>query len=147
MTEARNQMGVYLDPGTPEPLNPVLLLWRATWQRTALLTGICLIPLLILGKWQIAAGVFAGSVLLLGDIMALKAPIDMMLRRVSGAKRPWIFVLSLLRIVVLGAALLVLIKFRIAHVLGAFVGVTIPLVAMVSAATLKPQAASPKPEI
>ena len=126
MTERSNQGTMEVsNQGTKEPrnqtevsLNPALLspdsLWRSTWQRTALLTEVCLVPLLILGRWQIAAGVFFGSLLLLGDIMALKAPIDTMLRQVAAEKRPWVFVLSLLRIVVLGAGLLVLIKFRIA---------------------------------
>jgi len=141
--EPRNQAGVYLNPGTPGPLNPILSLWRATWQRTALLTGVCLVPLMILGKWQIASGVLFGSLLLLGDIAALKAPIDMMVRQVAAEKRPWVFVLSLFRIVILGAVLLVLIKLRIAHVFGVFIGVTIPLVAMVMAAVLQPQVPSP----
>jgi len=149
IVESRNQASPS-NPQVSEFSNPVLenpaSLWRTTWQRAALLTGVCLLPLLILGKWQIGAGVFAGSALLLGDIMALKAPIDMMVRQVAEAKRPWVFVLSLLRIVVLGTVLLALIKFRIAHVLGVFIGVTMPVVAMVSAAVLKPRATSHKPQ-
>jgi hypothetical protein len=101
-----------------------------------------LLPLLILGKWQIAAGVFAGSALLLGDIYALKAPLDMMVRRTAAGKRAWVFALGLLRIVVLGGVLFVLVKYRVASILGMFVGVTLPVVAMVSAVIITPRTAS-----
>jgi len=125
-----------LKPGTPDPLNPVARLWQMTWKRTALLTAVCLLPLLVLARWQIALGVLAGSLLLLGDILVLKAPLDLMVRRVSEARRVWLFALTLLRIVALGAILLVLIKFRIANVFGVFAGVTLPLVALVWSALL-----------
>jgi len=95
------------------------------------LTAVCLLPLLILGKWRIALGVFAGSLLLLGDIYALKAPLDLLVRRTAAAKRVWVFSLFLLRIVVLGALLLVLVRFRVAAVLSIFAGVSLPLAAMV----------------
>jgi hypothetical protein len=130
--------------GVLDSSNPVLLLWRLTWHRTALLTGVCLLPLLILGKWQIAAGVFAGSVLLLGDIYVLKAPLDTLVRRVAAGKRAWVFALGLLRIVVLAGVLFVLVKYRVASILGMFIGVTLPVLAMASAVIIKPQATSYK---
>jgi hypothetical protein len=146
--ESGNQGKDNLNPGILDSSNPVFsspdLLWRSTSLRTALLTGVCLLPLLILRKWQIAAGVFAGSVLLLGDIYALKAPLDMMVRRTATGKRAWVFALGLLRIVVLAGVLFVLVKYRVASILGMFIGVTLPVVAMVSAVIIKPQATSRK---
>ena len=150
MTEERNQ-GIEdsriqadggLNPGILEASNPAFpgpdLLWRSTCRRTAVLAGACLLPLLVLAKWRIAAGVFAGSVLLLGDIYALKAPLEIMVRRTAAGKRAWVFALGLLRIVVLGGVLFVLVKYRVASILGIFIGVTLPVVAMVSAVVVKP---------
>ena len=142
MIEDRNQGKDNLNPGILDSSNSILLLWRLTWQRTALLTGVCLLLSLILRKWQIAAGVFAGSVLLLGDIYALKAPLEMMVRNTAAGKRVWVFALGLLRIVVLGGILFVLAKYRVASIPGMLIGVTLPLLAMASAALLQSQTAN-----
>jgi hypothetical protein len=135
-----------VNPEILESSNPVSLLWRLTWQRTLLLTGAGLVLSLVLRKWQIAAGVLAGSVLLLGDIYALKAPLEMMVRSIAAGKRVWVFALGLLRIVVLGGILFVLAKYHVASIPGMFIGVTLPVLAMVSAAVRTSAATSPKPQ-
>jgi hypothetical protein len=106
--------------------------WQMTWKRTVILTAFCSLAVLIFTSWQIALGVFLGGLVLLGDIYLLKAPLDAMLKRVSNKKYSWIMVFSLLRIIVLGAALLVIVKFHIANIIGIFLGVTIPIIAIVS---------------
>jgi hypothetical protein len=73
-----------------------------------------------------------GGLVLLGDIYLLKAPLDTMLERVKNKKYPWIMVLSFLRIIVLGAVLLAIVKFHIANIIGVFIGVTIPMVSIIS---------------
>jgi len=144
--EPGNQVGISLNPGILESSNPTFLniglLWRLTWQRTLLLTGVGLLLSLILRKWQIVAGVFAGSVLLLADIYALKAPLEMMVRNTAAGRRVWVFALGLLRIVVLGGILFVLAKCHVASIPGMFIGVTLPVLAMVSAVLIKPRATS-----
>jgi hypothetical protein len=106
--------------------------WQMTWKRTLILTVLCSLALLIFSSWQVAFGVLLGGLVLLGDIYLLKAPLDAMLKRVSNKKYPWIMVFSLLRIIVLGAVLLVIVKFHIANVIGVFFGVTIPIISIVS---------------
>ena len=105
-------------------------LWQMTWKRTAILTAICVLPLLAVAQWPMALGTLLGGALFLGDIYALKAPLDMMLRRTSAGKRAWVFLLGLLRILILAAVLFVLVKFRIASIFGIVIGVTMPIVAI-----------------
>ncbi len=106
--------------------------WQMTWKRSVILTALCSFVLLILINWQVALGVALGGLVLLGDIYLLKAPLDTMLERVKNKKYPWIMVLSLLRIIVLGVVLLVIVKFHIANIIGIFIGVTIPMVSIAS---------------
>ena len=106
--------------------------WQMTWKRSIILTALCSLVLLILINWQVALGVMFGGLVLLGDIYLLKAPLDVMLERVKNKKHPWVMVLSLLRIIVLGVVLLLIIKFHIANIIGIFIGVTIPMVSIVS---------------
>jgi hypothetical protein len=106
--------------------------WQMTWKRSVILTALCSLVLLILINWQVALGVILGGLVLLGDIYLLKAPIDSMLERVKNKKYPWVMVLSLLRIIVLGVVLLVIVKFHIANIIGIFIGVSIPMVSIIS---------------
>ncbi len=106
--------------------------WQMTWKRSVILTALCSFVLLILINWQVALGVALGGLVLLGDIYLLKAPLDTMLELVKNKKYPWIMVLSLLRIIVLGVVLLVIVKFHIANIIGIFIGVTIPMVSIAS---------------
>ena len=106
--------------------------WQMTWKRSVILTALCSFVLLILINRQVALGVALGGLVLLGDIYLLKAPLDTMLERVKNKKYPWIMVLSLLRIIVLGVVLLVIVKFHIANIIGIFIGVTIPMVSIAS---------------
>lgn len=106
--------------------------WQMTWKRSIILTALCSLVLLILINWQVALGVMLGGLVLLGDIYLLKAPLDAMLERIKNKKHPWIMVLSLIRIIVLGVFLLVIVKFHIANIIGIFIGVTIPMVSIIS---------------
>lgn len=106
--------------------------WQMTWKRSVILTALCSFVLLILINWQVASGVMLGGLVLLGDIYLLKAPLDAMLERIKNKKHPWIMVLSLIRIIVLGVFLLVIVKFHIANIIGIFIGVTIPMVSIIS---------------
>jgi hypothetical protein len=106
--------------------------WQMTWKRSVILTALCSLVLLILINWQIALGVMLGGLVLLGDIYLLKAPLDTILERVKNKKYSWVMVLSLLRIIVLGAVLLVIVKFHIANIIGIFIGATIPMVSIIS---------------
>lgn len=111
--------------------NPAIF-WQLTWRRTLILIALCALPLLLLAGIGMALGVLLGGLLLLADIYLLKAPLGMMLDRVRSRKRPWILALGLLRIVVLGVLLFLLIKFQVANVMGLLVGVTLPIVAIVT---------------
>jgi hypothetical protein len=106
--------------------------WQMTWKRSIILTALCSLVLLILINWQVALGVMLGGLVLLGDIYLLKAPLDAMLERIKNKKHPWIMVLSLIRIIVLGVFLLVIVKFHIANIIGIFIGATIPMVSIIS---------------
>jgi hypothetical protein len=106
--------------------------WQMTWKRSIILTALCSLVLLILINWQVALGVMLGGLVLLGDIYLLKAPLDAMLERIKNKKHPWIMVLSLIRIIVLGVFLLVIVKFHIANIIGIFIGTTIPMVSIIS---------------
>jgi hypothetical protein len=66
----------------------------------------------------------------------------MMVRNTAAGKRVWVFALGLLRIVVLGGILFVLAKYRVASIPGMLIGVTLPLLAMASAALLQSQTAN-----
>ena len=112
--------------------NNIAEFWQMTWKRSVILITLCSLMLLILINWQVALGVIIGGLALLGDIYLLKAPLDTMLERIKNKKHPWIMVLSLLRIIVLGAVLLVIVKFHIANIIGVFIGVTIPMVSIIS---------------
>jgi hypothetical protein len=98
---------------------------------TLFLTVAASIALLAFGLWRVALGTAIGAALLVADIYLLKAPFDMMLGRVARRKRPWVLALSLGRIVILGAVLLLLVKFRLANVFGLFIGVTLPMLAII----------------
>jgi hypothetical protein len=106
--------------------------WQMTWKRSIILTALCSLVLLILINWQVALGVMLGGLVLLGDIYLLKAPLDAMLERIKNKKHPWIMVLSLIRIIVLGVFLLVIVKFHIANIIGIFIGATIPMASIIS---------------
>jgi len=121
-----------MNSSTHELMDSPTHLWQVTWKRTAILAAVCIIPLMILARWQFALGVGLGALFLLGDIYLLKAPLEMMVSRVASNKRPWVMLVSLLRIVLAGAVLLILVKFRVANVFGLFVGVTLPVLAMAS---------------
>jgi hypothetical protein len=96
------------------------------------LVVVCAIPLVAFRHWPVALGVAIGAGLLVGDIYLLRAPLDLMQGRVARRKRPWILALTLGRIIILGAVLLLLVKFRIANVFGLFLGVTLPPVAILA---------------
>jgi hypothetical protein len=98
---------------------------------TLVLTVAAAIALLAFGLWRVAVGTAIGAGLLVADIYLLKAPFEMMLGMVARRKRPWVLALSLGRIIILGLVLLLLVKFRLANVFGLFIGVTLPMIAIV----------------
>jgi len=106
--------------------------WQMTWKRTAILIGFFSLLLLILTNWRIALGVLFGGLFFLVDIYLIKVPLEDMLKRTTNKKFQWILAFSLLRIIIIGIVLLVLIKFHIINVIGAFFGVTIPMLSIVS---------------
>ncbi len=106
--------------------------WRLTWKRSLILTAMSFILALILVKWQIAIGILLGGLVLLGDIYLLKLPLDVMLERTRNKKHTWVLLFSFLRIVLLAAILLIIVKFHIANIMGIFVGVTLPIIAIIS---------------
>jgi hypothetical protein len=112
--------------------NNIAEFWQMTWKRSVILIMLCSLILLRLINWQVALGVIFGGLVLLGDIYLLKAPLDTLLERAKNKKRPWIMALNLFRIIVLGAFLLVIVKFHIANIIGVFIGATIPMVSIVS---------------
>ena len=104
---------------------------RAIGVWTLALTVLAILVLFGVGLFRIAPGVIVGAALMVGDIYLLRAPIGLMTGRVARNKRPWILALTLGRMVLLGAALLLLIKFHVVSVLGLFIGVTLPIPAIV----------------
>lgn len=108
------------------------LFWQATWKRTLILVILCALPMLVLAQGRNALGVVLGGLLLLADIYMLKAPLELLVRRVANRKRTWIMALGLLRIIAVAALLLLIVKFRFAGLAGLFLGVSLPIVAIVS---------------
>jgi len=106
--------------------------WQMTWKRTSILIFTSGLILLITTKWQIALGVLLGGLVFLFDIYLLKKPLEMMSQDKPGSKYPLILFFSLLRIIILGVILLIIIKYRIANIIGVFLGVSIPIVSIFS---------------
>jgi hypothetical protein len=106
--------------------------WQMTWKRTIILVGLFATLLLILTSWQIALGVLLGGLILLGDIYLLKVPLETILKRTTNKKYQWVLFLSLVRIIILGAVLLFIIKFHVTNIIGVFIGVTLPILSIVS---------------
>jgi hypothetical protein len=96
------------------------------------LTGIVFAALLVIGQWRGALDVVLGAGLFLVDIYLLRLPLELMLGRVTRSKRPWFLALTLARLVALGLVLFLIVRFRIAGPAGLFLGVTLPLAALVS---------------
>jgi hypothetical protein len=103
-----------------------------TWKRTSILIFICGLILLITTKYQIALGVLSGGLVFLLDIYLLKKPLEMMAEGKPSRKYPLILFFSLLRIIILGVILLIIIKYRIADIIGVFLGVTLPIASICS---------------
>jgi hypothetical protein len=136
----------FLAPGSC--LDNPHVLWQQTWKRSLILTLLCAAPVLIFSGWKQAFGVVVGAGILVGDIYLLQAPLEMLLgkqghHQFSGRKpvaslfprkRTWLLGLNLLKFVAVGAVLLLIVKFRLAGIIGLFAGVALPLVALVSVA-------------
>jgi len=105
---------------------------RGTVLRTLILVAAATALLLVVRLPQFIPGTVLGAGLLLGDIYLLKLPMDMLLGRAARRKRLWLLALSLVRLLFVGALLFVVVKFRIGNAFGLFIGVTLPLVALVS---------------
>jgi hypothetical protein len=101
-------------------------LWRLTWPRAALLAGLCLVPVVALGWWRVAAGFSLGCLLLLGDEYLLSR----ILGRLPANRGLALFaLLALLHNVLVGVGLLVGLKSGAVHPLGLAVGASVPALA------------------
>lgn len=109
------------------------LLWQVAWKRTLLLLLLALVPVLILAGWPAVTNVTLGTLLVLGDLALLKAPLAMMRSRTEQHKRSWVLLLSLARMLLLAGVLLLLVKSHVLNVPGALLGATLPIPALVSA--------------
>jgi hypothetical protein len=109
-------------------------LWTRIWRRTLILTAISAPPFVLLGRWRMGTGILGGAGLLLGVIFLMKAGLMIMAGRAEDRRRLWLVPAGLmLHMVLVAGVLFLLFKFNVAHPVGLFVGVTLPLVAMVSA--------------
>jgi hypothetical protein len=107
-------------------------LWQAAWKRALLLMVLVLVPVTALAGVRVGLSVLVGTLLMLGDIALLKAPLAMMRSRVERQKRPWVLALFLARLVLLALVLLLLVKLHLLNIPGALLGATLPLPALLS---------------
>lgn len=117
------------------------VLSRIVLCRSAIIFGLAAVPLLVLQEFRLLLGLFAGTVLALVNFSLLKLPFSFLLGLPSSGSRPTKvvlpIVLSLVRFALVAVGIFFLIRWRLLNVVGIFLGVTVPLIAISSLLVFK----------